>query len=416
LYLYELLHLLLLSLTPDKAALFASFLSAFLVYILPKIQSNPADLTVELLRHISIQLQNASTPAYEQETFEAPQEYILANALFLGSLAFLLVTAFLAMLVKGWVRDFDRDLPSVTVAEERARERERRMRSLIYWRLPQLVALLPVLTLIALVLFCAGLVIVLRAIQSLIANVTAGCLGTGLLMYTTTTLISMYDPFSPFPSPISRGLSGIFTRIDGLRRRWTNLPLAWGQANPYVTYSSPLLAAVITLFRRLNHIFSSENEPAGTLTERESLLIKHARNLSVDVSIMNSLGDTTLVAPENIATFHMIIKQIGSDGQIWPTKCPRWLDVLTMISPTLHRIPDRETWQGLARIITRSVELDLGISLHQTIFAGMSRRLSEGKGSDLGSDLITARLSTLCSEVDIYHGCFNMESGLCHNQ
>ena len=384
-----------LLLTRDKAALFASFLSAFLIYFLPKLQSESGDLTVELLMHISLQLQNVSTPAYEKKPFAPQQGSVLANALFMGSLSFLLLTAFLSMLVKGWIRDFDRNLPPITVAEERARERERRMRSLIHWRLPQLVAWLPVLTQIALILFCVGIILFLRDVHSLIANVTGGFLGLGLLIYITTTLISICDPFSPFPSPISRVISGLLPRIgDGIRRRWTNLCLAWARATPYTNHGPPLLTAVIDLFKRLKFIFSSENEVAGT--ETETPVLKITRNLSDNLHIMNYLGDVTLVAPENIATFLAVIKQVGSLGEIQPTRCPRWFEILTLIYPSLHKISDPEVWQGLVRITAQSIEVDLRVPLHQDILWEMSRGLSKVQGSEL----ITTRLSTLFSDVE----------------
>ena len=55
----------------------------------------------------------------------------------------ILFAAFLALLNKGWLWVLDRGMQSVTIPELRAKERECRLQSLQGWRVPELMALLP---------------------------------------------------------------------------------------------------------------------------------------------------------------------------------------------------------------------------------------------------------------------------------
>jgi len=68
----------------------------------------------------------------------------------------------LPVLVKSWLREFDRGMQSITVPELRAKERECRLLGLERWHVPELVALLPMLLQASLVLFCVGLIVFLQ--------------------------------------------------------------------------------------------------------------------------------------------------------------------------------------------------------------------------------------------------------------
>src|SRR5258706_10383745 len=115
--------------------LFAAFLSAFLVYLIPQLQANSTDVTMDVLIHISQQLSNSTTPAFEPTTVQVPSNATAVNMLFFLSLTLVLIDAFLAMLVKGWLQEFDRGWRKYTVAHLRAQERERRLQELERWKL-----------------------------------------------------------------------------------------------------------------------------------------------------------------------------------------------------------------------------------------------------------------------------------------
>src|SRR5258708_5565542 len=113
--------------------LFAAFLSAFLVFTIPQLQPSSTDIAKDVLIHISQQLSNSTTPAYSPAEFTVSPSIAAVNVLLFLSLALVLIDAFLAMLVKSWLQEFDRNWRKHTVAHLRAQERERRLQSLERW-------------------------------------------------------------------------------------------------------------------------------------------------------------------------------------------------------------------------------------------------------------------------------------------
>ena len=204
-----------MNLTHSQAGLFAAFLSAFLIYAITLFQP---DISTDILQHISLQLSNSSTPAFTPSPLTAVQSINIttANGLFFASLALVILDAFLAMLVKTWLRDFDRSYQVINIPELRAKERERRLQGVERWRMEDLVSALPILIQLSLFLFCAGLVILLSTLSIFVASITGILFTCGLCIYATTTLISIYDPYAPYPSPFSRALAEPV-------RRWSTL-------------------------------------------------------------------------------------------------------------------------------------------------------------------------------------------------
>ena len=79
---------------------------------------------MDVLIHISQQLSNSTTLTYTPTEFTVSPSVTAVNVLFFLSLALVIIDAFLAMLVKGWLQEFDRGWRKYTVANLRARERE----------------------------------------------------------------------------------------------------------------------------------------------------------------------------------------------------------------------------------------------------------------------------------------------------
>src|SRR5258706_9446902 len=66
--------------------LFAAFLSAFLVFLIPQLQPNSTDVSMDVLIHISQQLSNSTTPAFVPTTFQVSSNAAVVNTLFFYSL------------------------------------------------------------------------------------------------------------------------------------------------------------------------------------------------------------------------------------------------------------------------------------------------------------------------------------------
>src|SRR5258706_3688735 len=204
-----------------QARLFAAVLTAFLLFTITKLQADNGDISKDILLHISLQLSNSSVPAFVEPQFFVDSHWAVVNALLFTSLTLVLVDAYLAVLTRGWLRDFDRGWKSSSVPEERARKREMRLQGLKRWKLHWVVALLPQLIQASLALFLISLVLILINLYRPIAYPTLGILAAGGCVYLSTTLVSTVDANAPFTSLDSKVLRALI-RWSGLlsRLRW----------------------------------------------------------------------------------------------------------------------------------------------------------------------------------------------------
>ena len=235
--------------------LFAAFLSAFLVFTIPQLQANSTDIAMDVLIHISQQLSNSTTPAYTPTEFTVSASIAAVNVLFFLSLALVLIDAFLAMLVKSWLQEFDRGWRKYTVANLRAREREQRLQGLERWKLSGLVALLPILIQISLLFFCTGLLVLLFPIHLISAIFSSLALFVGLAFYAFTTYVSIYDSYAPFSSPVSRGLMIV---INALQTTW-------------MTFARNVHDIISSLSSRISHPLSHQEHERNVNTPPQPL-------------------------------------------------------------------------------------------------------------------------------------------------
>jgi len=111
-------------------------------------------------------MRNSSLGPYVPADFSPPQHIVVVNVLFFASLGVMILAAFIAMLIKSWVREFDRGLRAMSISEQRAKTREFRFLGMEQWKLPEMVAVPPLLVQISLLLFAVGLVLFLFHIST----------------------------------------------------------------------------------------------------------------------------------------------------------------------------------------------------------------------------------------------------------
>jgi len=159
---------------------------------------------------ISLQLANSSSPVVDMSMVNdfTPNAYdVRINVLYFISLTLALSVSSVCILGKQWIREYQKDI-SVSPCDA-ARVRQMRFDSLQRWKVPQIMAALPVLLLIALMLFFAGLLVQLWNIgdKSTAAAVLVIVAVTVLLVIITTVVpawVSLrhdYSVFAPFRSP-----------------------------------------------------------------------------------------------------------------------------------------------------------------------------------------------------------------------
>jgi hypothetical protein len=196
-----------------QAALFVGFLSAFLIELLGRLEQDPMDVIQDVLIYQTQMMRNSSLGPYILADFSPPEHIVIVNALFYASLGVMLLAALIAMLIKSWVREFDRGLRAMSLPEQRAKTREFRYLGMERWKLPGMVGILPLLIQISLLLFAIGLVLFLFHISKPSFGVTTAIFALGILFYVMTTSISVVVTSSPFHSPLSRTLrQGVSTR------------------------------------------------------------------------------------------------------------------------------------------------------------------------------------------------------------
>ena len=196
-----------------QAALFASFLSTFLIQTLSLLQPDPLGAIQDILLYQTLVMQNSTSGPYVTPVFSPPPYAIAVNALFFASLGIVLVAAFLCMLVKGWIRELDRKLLGIPDLEKRAVIKELREQGLARWRLPEIIIFLPSLIHISLVLFFVGLALYLLQVHPLLAFLSIAIFGLGVLVYFLSIVISAVDDFAPFRSMYSRALGVLYRHL-----------------------------------------------------------------------------------------------------------------------------------------------------------------------------------------------------------
>jgi hypothetical protein len=171
------------------------------------------DIIQDVLIYQTQMMRNSSLGPYVPADFSPPEYIVVVNALFYGSLGVMLLAAFIAMLIKSWVREFDRGLRALSIPEQRAKTREFRYLGMERWKLPEMVGVLPFLIQISLFLFSIGLVLFLFHVSKPSFGVTTAILGVGVLYNAITTSISVFVTSSPFHSPLSRKLAMVYRHV-----------------------------------------------------------------------------------------------------------------------------------------------------------------------------------------------------------
>jgi hypothetical protein len=336
-------------LTCFQDGLFAAFLSAFLVFLIPQLQANSTDVAMGVLIHISQQLSNSTTPAFEPTAFQVSSNATLVNMLFFLSLSLVLVDAFLAMLVKGWLQEFDRGWRKYNVAHLRAEAREWRLQELERWKVQELVALLPILIQGSLFLFCIGLLVLIFPLHLPSAILCSFIFVSVVGFYGFTTYVSIVNDYAPFSSPVSRllarGLAMLQTWLTHITQNAHRIASAISFRNrPPLPQGQQADAGTSTRPRASNEGVATLAQTHNPNSVEKSNMIPRSRS-GIDplthVQVLERLVTTTAEAVENIPIFLELLDQPVKDPTLRPCNMEKWKELLHI---TFRLLRDQSTF------------------------------------------------------------------------
>ncbi|KAJ6619841.1 hypothetical protein B0H10DRAFT_1792662, partial [Mycena sp. CBHHK59/15] len=152
------------------AALFSAVVTTFLIQTYGDlVAQNPQDLTNALLLQISDNLRGAETVAAPPvaDAYAPPSASVWMNALWFTSLTCSLGAGSIAMLAKQWLNAYTLGLSASH--RLRAQTRQRRFDALVAWRTPEIIGALPLALSVSLLMFLAGLSVLLFTLNAPIA-------------------------------------------------------------------------------------------------------------------------------------------------------------------------------------------------------------------------------------------------------
>ena len=294
---------------------------------------------MDVLIHISQQLSNSTTPAFEPTTFQVSSNAASVNMFFFLSLALVLIDAFLAMLVKGWLQEFDRGWRKYTVAYLRAQERERRLQELERWKLHELIALLPILIQGSLLLFCVGLLVLIFPLHLPSAILCSVIFAFVVSFYLFTTYVSIANNYAPFSSPMSR----LLARGLVLLQTW-HIPFAQTAqriASAISFHNPPSLSqgprADADASDETTQPIQSSNRAAPlsqpydpNSIEKNNMAPRSHSGIDpqTHVRVLERLVTTTAEAVENIPIFLDLLDQPVKDPTLRPFDVGKWRELL----------------------------------------------------------------------------------------
>ncbi|KAL0059409.1 hypothetical protein AAF712_013850 [Marasmius tenuissimus] len=200
-----------------QTGLFSAVLTTFIIQSYQNMAPDPVDTTNALLSQlILLQFNDSSAASHALEILNqsAPtREIHWVNGLWFAALACSLSTALITMLAKQWLQAYT---PVVSGSpRSRARSRHARYIQLEVWRVPPIINALPLMLHIALLLFFAGLIVLLWSEDLGITIATWVVVTVSYLFYFISICLPLLYPDCPYHHPISDHIRARFLTKPG---------------------------------------------------------------------------------------------------------------------------------------------------------------------------------------------------------
>ncbi|TDL17499.1 hypothetical protein BD410DRAFT_729860, partial [Rickenella mellea] len=186
------------------AALFSSSISTFVIDRYHSLSQDSSDAQLTILLQMSHQLANTTqTPPASLPPFRPNPQDVAVNTFWFLSLAFSLVCALAAVMVRQWARKYLRQPRACGSLKRRATSRQDVYENMQLWKLEMFVEMIPILLHIALALFFVGLLLFLQMINQHVALFLTWFTAVAFALYAVLTVGPLVFRSFPYKTPFS---------------------------------------------------------------------------------------------------------------------------------------------------------------------------------------------------------------------
>ena len=198
-----------------QAGLFSAILTAFLVQTYPMLQADGTDTTNQLLAlSVFTQLRTAGTIVSDtlnktlttladavSTSFSPSTAARWINILFFLSLVFSLAAALFSILAKQWIREYIKWNSPLALPRENVLVRQIRIEAWEDWQVSMVLSSIPIFLELGMVLFLAGVVILLWTLDDVVAKVITVFVSLFLGAFAAFTVLPIFSRRCPYRSP-----------------------------------------------------------------------------------------------------------------------------------------------------------------------------------------------------------------------
>ncbi|KIP06190.1 hypothetical protein PHLGIDRAFT_467705 [Phlebiopsis gigantea 11061_1 CR5-6] len=252
------------------AGLFSSILSAFVVQTYQLLQQDSFQTTNQLIAFSISQFVDpapiASVPAVSAaianllspSSFSAPNNARWINALFFTSMVLSLAAALFGIRAKQWLRKYMQWNSPLNTPRDNILVRQIRVEAWESWNIDVTISFIPALLELAMVLFLAGIVVLLWTLDDIVAKAVTTIIAVFLLVIAAFTVLPIFFKRSPYKSPIS----------------WAFVAAANTVASLTASYLSLLRTSLVYLISGREDIPANEQEGDSTSSVKPSFLAR----------------------------------------------------------------------------------------------------------------------------------------------
>ncbi|KAL0063632.1 hypothetical protein AAF712_009430 [Marasmius tenuissimus] len=318
------------------------FITAFTIESYQWLNEQPEDITVALLKQLSWQQING-TKAPDPEPFQVSTSVIFINVVWFFSLIVALVDALFALLCKQWLREHSRPTSTHTPAEELALHWFK-IQSLEKWRILHMLTALPKMLELALFLFLAGLLELLRTRHpvpfavAMVITIVAALFYVGTIIFPGLDIIRQAFQVTPSVRQMHTGMGANHQQVNCIMSlpplEYTcplKSPHAWAalQCFEFILslISSPAIRMSKFLWQRKYISTTTDDHFRGLLETTQEVISGLSRWSSVDLELLQR-SNVPLAPPfYELSALRWLVAELRNT----PTMIPHLQNILSTI-------------------------------------------------------------------------------------